>query len=1206
MSNLLQFPPSNSSEGLSDADARLHALDTHISCIVEAPAGSGKTGLLMQRYLKLLADPAVTQPEEVLAITFTNKATAELRERVVKQLEAAEHNTPLPETASPFDRATRDFAAAALAHDKQLAWNVLGRPQRLNIRTIDSICASIANSLPVLSGAGGSLRPATDAAPLYRLAAERTLMQLGGSDRALHEALYTILLHRDASLADVESLIASMLTDREQWGELIPLDPSKLTDEHLETHTRLELERTLETIVCRTLTRTANLLPPRALDELASMAAELGWNEGYKDEPNPFTSCSNISGPPSAVAEHLDHWKVLISLLLTGEGKWRSGFNVNHIYVKVTQEQKSRLKGFVDSMGNDALLQALREVQSLPPARYPEHQWLVTKSLFHVLRRALIELQLVFAEHGTCDFTELSIAARQALATSDEDDSADLALTPGGSLRHLLVDEMQDTSAAQYELIQRLTHTWDGATQTLFLVGDPKQSIYLFRQARVERFLRTMREQRLGDVPLRALHLTANFRSQADLVTACNDTFSQLFPSPEEAARTHNNSDVPYIQAVPTRPRTEDVANIDFHASIPEDDFPSAPKESLRTLHEQQQATLIRATIEHWLARPFPPDRPRDKQGNPKPWTIAILARARHHFGPIVAELKRSHIPYRAIDIDPLTTRQEILDILALTRALLHPADRVAWLAVLRAPWCGLSLADLLALTGEGPAADASAPIAELIPLRRTLLSLDGQSQLDRVWPLLSAAHTTLGSEPFAVHVERTWRSLGGDAILSPEQRTNVMRFFKLLTEVAAEDTFVDLALLTRRLQSLYAEPTSEDTSIELLTIHKAKGLEWDVVLVPSLERPSMNASSDLLNWLEVDDTGEGGASVLIAPIGGRGSSDTDLLNDWLRKARNARELAEMTRLFYVLATRAKEELHLFGAAKRGKSGILQPANSSLLKAIWPIASQIFEELSQPGTIHDDLAQSLLDDDFAAPELALAASASQPAAFISRVPANFNPSARFLAANTNRLPYTPAEQLQQGPTFIRPEGSFAVRAFGNVVHRYLQIMANALHSTSFEDLARDLDAWQPRLHTSFRGEGLSPSLAETEARRALEALHQVLRDPRGRWLLSPQPNAFTERPIALATQTLRVDRTFVAGPDPLSDGHTHTWIVDFKTSTSRGLTDAAFEAEERAKYGPQLATYAAAARALTPQGGPIILALYYPLLPRLLFWTSSV
>ena len=199
MTKLINFPTP-----LADQSAREDALDIHSSCIVEAPAGSGKTGLLMQRFLKLLAAGGVTEPEQVLAITFTNKATAELRERVFSQLVQAQKQTPLPADALAFDLETRTLAAAVLARDSELHWEILTRPERLNIRTIDSVCAEIAGSLPLLSQSGGTTRPVNDAKPLYRLAAQRTLMQLGGPDRRLHDALHSVMLHRDASFFDCE------------------------------------------------------------------------------------------------------------------------------------------------------------------------------------------------------------------------------------------------------------------------------------------------------------------------------------------------------------------------------------------------------------------------------------------------------------------------------------------------------------------------------------------------------------------------------------------------------------------------------------------------------------------------------------------------------------------------------------------------------------------------------------------------------------------------------------------------------------------------------------------------------------------------------------------------------------------------------------------------------------------------------------------
>ena len=122
---------------------------------------------------------------------------------------------------------------------------------------------------------------------------------------------------------------------------------------------------------------------------------------------------------------------------------------------------------------------------------YPPEQWWVAKALFRVLSRALAELQLVFARRGECDFAEWGLMAQFALRQDGAAEDLNAAL--GMTLQHLLVDEMQDTSTSQYELIELLTQGWDGQSQTVFLVGDPKQSIYLFRQARVERFVRMMR-----------------------------------------------------------------------------------------------------------------------------------------------------------------------------------------------------------------------------------------------------------------------------------------------------------------------------------------------------------------------------------------------------------------------------------------------------------------------------------------------------------------------------------------------------------------------------------------------------------------------------------------------------------------------------------------------------------------------------------------
>jgi ATP-dependent helicase/nuclease subunit A len=1207
MANVLRFP-ATTPEPADDTAARESALDTRSSCIVEAPAGSGKTGLLMQRFLKLLAEPSVAQPEEVLAITFTNKAAAELRERVLAQLEAAHHNTPVED---PFQQATRDLALAALARDAQLGWSLLDRPHRLNLRTIDSVCAEIANALPLLSGSGAPRQPTTDADPLYHLAAQRTLLQLGGSDPALHNALRTVLLHRDGSLADCESLLAKMLAAREQWGELVPLGPGALDDATLDTEVRARLERSLESIVCAGLSRALRLMPPALLHDLTHLAATLGLEPGYNGAPSPIAICANQHESPAAVADHLDHWLALIHLVTTASSKsWRKGFNKNHIGFELPKAAKAELQRVIadlDAHGSGDLCAALCDILVLPPSQYPDEQWHVAKALFHVLRRALAELRVLFAERGECDFTELALAAREALHADSS--APDVALAFGGKLRHLLVDEMQDTSSGQYELIDLLTRSWDGHTQTLFLVGDPKQSIYLFRQARVERFLRTMREQRLGEIPLTPLRLTTNFRSQATLVHDFNHNFERLFPSLEASQQA---TDVPFVAAVANRASTSD-NGIHWRTALLDKPNPLIPTDNPRRNHELQQAREIRLSIERWLAQPLP-------AGRTKPWSIAVLARTRSHLRAIVAELKHDFgqgpIAYRAVDIDPLDERPEVLDALALTRALLHPADRVAWLAVLHAPWCGLGLADLLTLTGEGDSTTEQATIASLIAARTHLLSDEAQQLLARAWTTLGEAIATTGRTSIAIHVERTWRSLGGDAPLTAEQQLNVQRFFAVLGELEPEGGRLDLTALHSRLRKLYAEPATGNIAVDLLTMHKAKGLEWDVVLVPSLERQSARSSSDFLNWLELDGSHDESASIILAPIYGKGN-DSDQLNKWLARVKEAREDAERKRLFYVACTRAREELHLFAACKLKDNGDLAtPAHGSLLKSCWAAAEEHFTNLTAaPADLTSDLTRSLevLDTDDFDSGLALAATAEAQSTelappLIHRLPLSFHPEARFTAAAARRLPYIPAESLAQAPIFDRPEGSFAVRAFGNVVHRYLQLLAVRLEATTPEALLAELPTWQPRLAASLRGEGLAPTLADREAARALRALTQSLTDTTGHWILTPHPQAASERALTLAAgnamRSLRADRTFLAAATPLSTGEASVWIIDFKTAEQGSRSNEDFEAAELAKYRAQLEAYAAIRRSLPNGDLPIQLGLFYPLVPRLIHWTS--
>ncbi|GGA60459.1 ATP-dependent helicase [Edaphobacter acidisoli] len=1169
-----------------DWQARRDALDVHRSWIVEAPAGSGKTGLLIQRFLKLLADESVQQPEQVLAITFTVKATAEMRERIVKQLQLA---TGSDQSKTSFERETRALAQVVLRRDQMLGWELLNHPRRLNIRTIHSVCGEIARSLPVLSGAGGALSPVEDASVLYQEAARRTLMQLGGTDAELSAALRTLLLHRDGNLVDCERLLMEIFSLRDQWGGLIPLSGGALSETYLDGIVRTQLQRVLEQSVQSGLARLTSVFPKEQLTELTALVEDMAHAPGYQGSASPIAHFAGIHIEPGESVEELERWRSLAHILTTNDG-WRKTRNKKHLGFEFESHHALRLRNLHDDLcANDELFAALRQVTKLPPAQYPDEQWAVIKVLFRVLRRALAELQLVFAEHDECDFTELELLAHAAL--NQENSSNALAESLGVKFQHLLVDEMQDTSTIQYQLLEMLTRGWDGQSQTIFLVGDPKQSIYLFRHARVERFVRTMLTGEFGDLPIERLQLTTNFRSQSGLVSAFNEDFSKLFPS---ASDISNPEEVPYARAVSRREPSSDAQNIVWHGTV------LPPKEnrhnSKAAIPDQSHldAESIRSTIELWRSRPLP-------SGRTEPWKIAVLVRTKHLLNDIIAELKASAIAYRAVDIESLGDRQEVLDLFALTRALLHPADRTAWLAVLRAPWCGLSLAELHLLAGADNHDYAQRSMESLIDERGDLLSEESCERLTRLWPIMRAAADKQTQLTASQLVERTWRSLGGDAYLGANETANALRYLQLLAELEMEAGDINLPLLQRRMASLFANTSTTENAVDLLTIHKAKGLEWDLVIVPGMEKSPRRDRGRLLSWEELNPTGENSSPFVLAPIAGKGEG-SKILNAWIQGIHSAREIAEQKRLFYVACTRAKEELHLFAAPRLNAKGEIRPPSGSLLETAWPAAQKHF---SVSPTTQQASAQLHLPENASGLALAASGNASMHPR-LQRLPLAFHPQSRF--KTTTRLPST-GTTLRNAASFTRPEGSFEARVLGNTVHAFLEQMARRVASgTETDQLLLEIVAWKPRIIAVLRAESMPPNRLERYAQQVITALTNALQDAAGRWILAFRKNSSSEFAITSWQKertSVRLDRIFRAGTEPLTEGDNCVWIVDYKTTLHVGGDIGDFLAGERARYEGQLTSYARIIRTSQP-GTDIRVALYFPMLPKLIWWEPDL
>lgn len=1181
----------------ADADAREAALDIHRSVIVQAPAGSGKTDLLTRRFLKLLA--VVDEPEEILAITFTRAATAEMRARILSDLEAAAGRRPF----TPDELPRIALARAALAQSERRHWDLLNHPRRLAIETIDSLCLRIAHDRPLLAGLGGSLDPTEDAAPLHVLAARRTLEQLGGPGPELNAALAHLLDLRDNRLSDCEQLLINMLATRDQWQHVLPLSGGMSEDEWEIARSRLEAPFRRE--VSRVLAEAHRLLNAepllaRQLLKLANYASSQG-----NEKVALLVGVSEISH-----SMPLGHWKCVCDFLIR-ESEWRKAVDKRHGFpAGPAQSAAGRAKkAMLELLGRfqqmPDLLAALRAVRDLPPETYSDAQWITLRHILTVLRHAIAELKVVFAETNSVDFTEISAAALAVLR-----DAPDRLAGIGATTRHLLIDEFQDTSRRQHELVERLLFAWDPASdsgkhRTVFLVGDPMQSIYMFRQAEVELFTH-VRDHGLGQdenrIHCETVQLSVNFRSRSGLTEPLNEFFTAIGDKPAP----------PGSAAVTFAPATSSTtAPADQSVYIHPQLIGSAtgrPAREERDEARRQEARDVLDIIERHL--------PRIEQARAAgaEYRVAVLVRTRRHLEELVPLLRNRRIPFRAIEIDPLSGRQELRDLLSLTRALLQPMDRVAWLSVLRAPWCGLTLSDLHILTGSDNRAFKTVPVLELIGRHQHLLSPDGQKRLYRITQILRRAldlrWRQSESPSFASWIERTWRTLGGPAAIDAAAHENAQVYFSLLDSVTPDGLAPLTPTFEADLQRLFAQPdpsVSERCGVQLMTIHKAKGLGFDVVIVPGLDRGSSKDDSPLLCSLERRNPFDPGENeFLVAPIGAKGD-DSDPLYQWVRKQRNLRFDEERKRLFYVACTRARQELHLLGTATLSSTGLAPGSKDSLLATAWPALHTRLEALQQQAPAPAPARILTFPEPAVLEELAAGSepgAATRPAP--RRLPLGFEP----LPAAEN-VTVTGANLTGQPdpPEFRRPEGSRHARVIGSAVHVLLQRLGLDLTSLSAADL---------RTHAAslLRASGLTGDALVSATATVTNLLLACAADPVCQWILAPHAEAQSEAAWSGYTsgyasgarlRTLRADRVFRAGPAPLADGSDCLWVIDYKTSPGKARSStsgdqAAFLAAERALYAPQLLAYARVLRALHGPATQIRLGLYYPAIAALDDW----
>ncbi len=1046
---------------LIDGTQRTRATDPKASFIVQAPAGSGKTEILTQRYLRLLS--SVTAPEQIIALTFTRKAASEMRERIILALQQAAAKKP---ANSAHQQATLDFAQGALDHDAHYEWNLLQQTNRLKIITIDSLCHSINHAIPLLDQQIGYAQ-ITDKPERHYLNAGRQCIKFAIDHPDYQSAIKTLLLHVDNKQEQLLRLFKDLLMQRDQW--LSPLFQARIQD-------KATFEQALEFIEHHELSRFKKSLPLELAYQLVALAKELAQVENNPESPRYIlNSWQNFSETTPEIA------KGLCQLILGSDQNIRKSFD-HHVGLKSGSCPPAQYKKLKDE-SKELLLKlndypdfhtALLQVSQLPKPEYDLEQWEVLQALFRLLPVLVSYLHILLSENNEVDFTTISQQALAALG--DADNPTDLALYLDNAIHHLLIDEFQDTSITQFELLTRLVQGWqENDGKTLFIVGDPMQSIYRFRQAEVGLFFRA-KTQGIGPLMLNSLQLQCNFRSTANIVNWVNQHFAHVFP------------------------REVDIESgaVSFHPSAHVlSEQPLSAVYAVECANREQEASYLIERI-------------RDELENDKQQSLAILVRSRSQLPAIIKLLREHQIAYQGTDITLLAHLIHLRDVWSITQALLMPANRLAWLACLRSPYCGLILSDLHAIAQFNTKISIYSNLLQIESIPN--LSEDGRIRAGFFSQVMQEALSLRGQIHLSDWINNTLKKLHIEIILNQQQLGDLEQFWTLLDRYDEQGRLRNINEFLAELNNLYSQQTSS-SRLQIMTIHKSKGLEFDTVFLPSLGAQSSRRDTPLLRWLKLPSEQED--IFLVSPIKGAHQEQCPLY-DYLGALDEEKSQYEAQRLFYVAVTRAKKRLYLLdGSGKTSKKSF-----RGLLKQ---------QEFTLYEPEHDGEESAL------------------PLPQLTQLPLSFYLSPPL----SHTSPLNTMSELHLG----------IPRLIGVVTHRLLQWICDN-HPKTVNDLPWIL------VEQELNKLGLDKESKDFTLSTITEQMTRLFQDPIGLWIIAPQQNEHNEYELLLEKNnnlvTRIIDRTF--------EDRQHLWIIDFKTGKEDGTTEATYQ-QQLTEYANYLAQH---------------------------------
>jgi ATP-dependent helicase/nuclease subunit A len=1124
-----------------DQEARDRAVDPTGSFHLTAPAGSGKTSVLLERFLTLLGQ--VEAPEELLALTFTRKAAGELRTRVMDYLAAGPSAGP----DLPWEARLKDAGRRALARHGARGEGNLG-PERLPIMTFHSFCALLVRQAPQEAGAPLELRllEELESRRLRQQALEEFRQRLAARppEDPVRRALLRRLVRLNNDWPRLAGELDDLLARRDTLGEFLELaraarEPGayqRLLDERL----RLLVSENLKTLAA------------------AFKDTSLGqrWEEFYdslREKGAPLADSLPRQVPGSAFTD-LARWREIAFALLTQKGEVRKSLTAQYGFPKDFGHTKWPPLFRLIPEGAARLLRQYRDLAQVTST--PE-EVAALQDLVILLGNAISIYEELCLKAGALDFIALEQAALKLL---EVEAPGELLLSLDYRLKHLLVDEFQDTSVHQKELLCRLLEGWQpGAGRSLTVVGDPQQSIYGWRQARVRLFEEARTGLRCGetrDYPLTPLSLTTNFRSSRTLIAWANQVFSTILAS----------------SAGPEK--------LEFRRADPGPGTPEGGPPGL-ALFFGEEGRSPREAEARWLAGQLLQAQDEVKAGE----SIGVLLFKRTHL-PIYQEaFRRAGLAVKVREGLKLGESLGVAHLHNLARALARPHDAAAWAGVLRGPWGPWPLKALaeVALSPED---------LWLEKLENFAASPHCSIEWQNLVSALKAAFDQVGRRPLAEIIHQ-WLDTAGawpglalkDGPLGVACARAYLELLALAEAGSPEATFKEAELA---LEDAYQppDPRALASPVEIMTVHGAKGLEFDRVFIPGLDWQPLQGESKTPPFLleEIPGTRLHGLALARPYAHEKHSSLYTLLGN----LKGRRILAEARRVFYVGATRARQSLTLSGVVKVNRQGHTSVPPESPLG--WLLSHYSLEDrLLRPERLWPQ------------PELRVE--------FFNEVPP---PPPREsgpppLSEVWEVAPEAPPYQLKF-PSQMAPEGEpggvsgeaeeFEVkdgkagpdlvpRVRGEVTHRLLEALSRG------EPLPP-----APGVAAALRQGGLEAAAALELSREILEEVAACLQDPFLAGLLNSElPFSRSEwrleaRPAPGLLYRGKIDRMAFDGRN--------FWLIDYKTSRpAPGEPWEVFITREKEKYRPQLQAYremAAPARGLDPES--VGLVLYFTAIQR--------